>query len=94
MKTIIIDNDKVTLFHHTGMTRFTGCQCFKDCSCSEDFTPVYYDYYTVRKKFNKPSTSNHKTLEEAKNKIEELETISINYYTAIFAPKDYKGKIK
>ncbi len=63
MKTIIKQTESNILYHHTGMTRFTGCQCFKDCSCNEDFTPKPYDFYTVKRIGIK--TTNHFSLEEA-----------------------------
>jgi len=64
MRVIIEDTKDYTVFHHTGITRFRGCQCFKDCSCNNDFIPEPYDYYTVRKNFNKHKTTIHSTLEE------------------------------
>lgn len=51
------------MYHHTGVTKFTGCQCAKDCFCSEDFVPYNYDYYSVVRK--KKKTTFHNTLEEA-----------------------------
>lgn len=62
-KEIIKENELNVMYHHTGTTRFAGCQCFRDCSCNEDFTPAYYDYYTVKRKSKK--TTNHRTLEDA-----------------------------
>ena len=51
------------LYHHTGVTRFTGCQCFKDCTCNQDFNPSNYNYYSVVRK--KKKTTFHNTIEEA-----------------------------
>lgn len=62
-KEIIKENELNVMYHHTGITRFTGCQCFGDCSCNEDFKPAKYDYYTVKRKNKK--TTNHQTLEAA-----------------------------
>ena len=67
------------------MTRHRGCQCYKDCSCAEDFKPLPYNYYTVAKKFNKPKTTAHATLEEARIRIRFLDTLPVNYY-------NYKSK--
>lgn len=75
MKTLIEETDKYKLSHHTGITRFTGCQCFGDCSCNEDFTPAKYDYYSVYKKVNKPKTTTHNTLEEARERINLINTL-------------------
>lgn len=73
----LIDKDiKYELYHHTGYTVFRGCQCFKDCNCNKDFKPEYYDYYTVKKLFNKIKTTNHKTLEDAVKRIDFL--LSLN----------------
>lgn len=80
MKTIIEENKDYTLYHHTGKTRFRGCQCFKDCNCNKDFISENYDYYTVKKRFNKPKTTRHNTLEEAKKRIDFLNTLLRNYY--------------
>jgi len=62
-KEIIKENELNVMYHHTGITRFTGCQCFGDCSCNEDFKPSKYDYYTVKRKNKKTTT--HQTLEDA-----------------------------
>lgn len=80
MKTIIEDNKKYKLVHHTGMTRFQGCQCFKDCTCSSDFVSTPYDYYTVHKKFNRPKTTICTTIEKAHQKIADINLIPVNYY--------------
>lgn len=75
-KKIIKENENNIMYHHTGTTRFTGCQCFKDCSCNEDFKPAKYDYYTVLRKGKK--TTNHQTLEEANVRFEFVCNLSIN----------------
>lgn len=51
------------MHHHIGETRFIGCQCIKDCTCNEDFTPSEYNYYTVTRKGVK--TTKHETIEDA-----------------------------
>lgn len=63
MRKILKEDEFNVMFHHTGVTRFTGCQCYKDCSCHEDFKPRTYDYYSVNRKNKK--TTIHQTLEEA-----------------------------
>jgi hypothetical protein len=75
MRTIIEETDKYILYHHVGVTVFKGCQCFKDCSCSDDFTPVSYNNYSVFKKINKPKTTHHLTLENARLRIDFINTL-------------------
>lgn len=77
MRTIVETTDRYDIYHHTGMTKFSGCQCYKDCTCYEDFKSTNYNYYSVKKKFNKPKTTTHNTLEEAKERAAFLETIPI-----------------
>jgi hypothetical protein len=60
---IVKENELNVMYHHVGTTSFKGCQCYKDCSCAENFKPVEYDYYTVQRKGKK--TTSHKNLEEA-----------------------------
>jgi hypothetical protein len=62
-KEIIRESDKNIMYHRTGVTKFTGCQCQNDCTCHEDFTPKEYSYYQVKRKNIK--TTNHATIEEA-----------------------------
>jgi hypothetical protein len=62
----IKEKDKNLMRHHTGVTRFLGCQCFNDCYCREDFKPGRYDYYTVVRKNGKTTT--HNDLEEANHR--------------------------
>jgi hypothetical protein len=67
----------IKLRHYTGMTRFQGCQCYKDCSCHEDFKPLPVDYYTVTHlklsgKRPKSKTTYHDTMEQVQERIEFL----------------------
>lgn len=62
-KKIIKENNLNVMYNHTGTTSFSGCQCFKNCSCNEDFKSSSYNYYTVKRKNKK--TTFHQTLEEA-----------------------------
>jgi hypothetical protein len=62
-RTIIKQNELNIMYHNVGITTFNGCQCFKDCFCSEDFKPMKYNYYTVQRKNKK--TTRHETLEDA-----------------------------
>ena len=55
--TIIKQNSKNILYHHKGVTNFKGCQCYKDCSCSIDFEPQEYNFYTVKKNWEKDNKS-------------------------------------
>lgn len=77
MKTIIQQTKDFTVFHHTGMSSFGGCQCYKDCTCKEDFTSAPYDYYTVKKGFNKPKTTRHETYEGVEKRIAILLAVPI-----------------
>ena len=88
-RVIIKETDRVILYHHTGITYFKGCQCFKDCTCNDDFIPSKYDIYSVFKKFNKPRTTHHNTLEEAHKRIDFLGTIKIN---SIWKPCEKRKK--
>jgi hypothetical protein len=56
------------MYHHTGVTRFSGCQCIKDCTCNEDFKPRNYDFFSVVRKGKK--TTIHTTESEAIERFE------------------------
>ncbi len=66
MKTIIKENERNIMYHCTGITKFTGCQCFKDCTCREDFVPREYDNSIVKRKNKK--TTYHNDLEDAEKR--------------------------
>lgn len=70
---IIKENEFNVMYHHIGVTRFTGCQCYRDCTCNEDFKPANYDYYTVVRKNKK--TTNHQTLEDANTRWDFLSSL-------------------
>jgi hypothetical protein len=72
MRNIIEETNEYIIYHHTGVTRYSGCQCIKWCSCKEDFIPSEYNYYTVKKKFGKHKTTSHNTLEEVAERIKLL----------------------
>ena len=67
MRTIVKQTDDKKMVHHTGKTRFTGCQCLKDCTCNEDFKSAPYDYYTVVRRIGtkKQKTTVYQTIDEA-----------------------------
>lgn len=69
MRTIVEETKEYIVYHHTGMTRFTGCECYKDCTCSNDFIPAPYNYYTVKKKFGRHHTTHHNSLDEVKERL-------------------------
>lgn len=79
-KSILVDTELYTLSYIDSIIRFSGCQCFKDCTCNEDFKPYRYKYYTVKKKFNKIKTTKHNKLSEAIERIQYLETLPVNYF--------------
>lgn len=64
-KEVIFDNGANAMFHYEGITKFTGCQCFKDCDCRERFIPQKFSYYTVLRRNNRNKTTRHYTLESA-----------------------------
>lgn len=78
MRILIKKEDDKKMYHHTGTSRFTGCQCFKDCTCAEDFIPETYSYYTVYRRIgtNKQKKTIHKTLEEANERWEFISKVS------------------
>jgi hypothetical protein len=67
MQTIIKQTEDLTMISHSGITRFQGCQCNKDCSCHENFVETRYEYFTVVRNWKKfkRKTTRHNTLEEA-----------------------------
>lgn len=71
---VIKESDFNILYHHTGFSKFRGCQCFKDCTCHEDFKGGEYNFYSVKRKGRK--TTFHKNLEEAENRYYFLEEIN------------------
>lgn len=74
-KTLSLDSDH-HLREHKGVTSFTGCQCFKDCTCHEDFTPISYHYFTVKnRKSKKRKTTTHNTLDEALERIKFIKSL-------------------
>ena len=79
-KTTLIDTELYTLSYISSKINFRGCQCFKDCSCAEDFKPFIHNCYEVKKKFNKPRKTEHQYLSEAIERIKMLETLPVNYF--------------
>tara|TARA_R110001599_G_scaffold109319_1_gene272817 strand:- start:45 stop:269 length:225 start_codon:yes stop_codon:yes gene_type:complete len=49
-KEVIKESEKAIIIHLTGHHKFKGCQCFKDCSCKDDFVPEEIDCYSVTRK--------------------------------------------
>lgn len=76
VRIIIKQDDSNIMYHHTGTTKFSGCQCIKDCTCNEDFKEEEYDYYTVTRIGKK--TTIHKTLEEANERWNFVCSLSMN----------------
>lgn len=66
MKQLLKTLGRCSLFKVTYTSRFFGCQCYKDCSCMEEWlnagNPKKITEYTV---FTGKRTHRHKTLEEA-----------------------------
>ena len=80
MMTIIEETSEYIVYNHTGVTRYTGCQCIRDCTCKEDFVSYGYNFYSVKKKFGKHNTTHHNTLDEVKARIEVLMAIPNKKY--------------
>ena len=77
MPGLILETELYILRNITGTTSFKGCQCYKDCSCNEDFIKTNYSYFTVKRKTGKHKTTFHNTLKEAKERCEFLKKLSL-----------------
>lgn len=80
MKILSEETNEYIVYHHTGTTSFTGCQCIKDCTCKNVFTSSPYNYYSVKKKFGKHKTTFHNTLEDVRIRIEVLMSVPNKRY--------------
>jgi hypothetical protein len=81
MMTVVEETPEYIVHNHTGVTRYTGCQCRKSsCTCKEDFISYGYNFYSVKKKFGKYKTTRHNTLDEVKARIEVLMAIPNKRY--------------
>lgn len=58
-----------------GHKDFTGCQCFKDCNCSEIHKQEFIRYFTVEKLFGRYKVTRHDTLDNALERINYLKSI-------------------
>lgn len=72
MKTLIETGYDYELYHAVGMTKFIGCQCYKDCDCAIDFNPQPYEGYSVKRTKGKIKTTHHATLEQARERINQF----------------------
>lgn len=72
MKNVLTKTSLYELNEHKGKTVFSGCQCFKDCNCSNNFVPTEYHYYTVKRLGKKPKTFKYDNLQDAENKIKQI----------------------
>jgi len=75
MHGLILETKLYYLRNITGTTHFKGCQCYKNCTCNEDFITVHYSYYTVKRKTGRCKTTIHNTLEEAKDRCKFLDKL-------------------
>ena len=73
MKKFIESIDRCTIYEVSYITKFEGCQCYKDCNCYEDWRKAgnpqkvtLYNVFTGRK------SHSCKTLEEALKLAEEI----------------------
>ena len=90
-KEVIKESEKAIIIHLTGYHKFKGCQCFKDCSCKEDFKPSEIDCYSVtRKGKNKLFFGN---LNEAIKRFDFVNSLSCDHETEIEIEEDGVTKI-
>tara|TARA_R110000851_G_scaffold78000_1_gene172046 strand:+ start:1902 stop:2183 length:282 start_codon:yes stop_codon:yes gene_type:complete len=68
MHGLIKETENWILRNITGTTNFKGCQCYKDCSCQNDFIPSSYSYFTVKRKNGRMKTTDHTFIEEAEER--------------------------
>ena len=93
MMKIIEETPEYVVYNHTGVTKYTGCQCRKSsCTCKEDFVPYGYNFYSVKKKFGKYKTTHHNTLDEVKARIEVLMAVPNKRYHGVNTDTTTKGK--
>ena len=72
----MIKDEDYILRHTKGNTIFEGCQCYKDCTCHEDFVPESFEYWNVKNlKSKKMKVSRYSTLEQAKARIEQIKQL-------------------
>lgn len=70
---LVFKDEYYTIKKKTGHTIFGGCQCYKDCTCHEDFVSMSFVDYVVMKKWGQGhKRSIYSTLAEAENQIENL----------------------
>lgn len=74
IKIKIEDTDLYAVYYEKNTSRFQGCQCFKDCTCQEDFIPVEYEQFTVIKKIGKKKTTHHSNLIQTVARINQILT--------------------
>tara|TARA_R100001244_G_scaffold75061_1_gene59829 strand:+ start:433 stop:687 length:255 start_codon:yes stop_codon:yes gene_type:complete len=62
----------------SGKTKFNGCQCFNDCSCSENFVSSYYQNYIVKRKTGKYKRTVYFSINSALDRCKELDNLAAN----------------
>lgn len=80
-RTDIANKKEYSLVHYKGTSSFRGCQCYKDCTCREDYKPEEVNHYrltihNLTSKRPKSKSFYFDTLEEVNNKILSIKTLA------------------
>jgi hypothetical protein len=80
MRVTILQTADKKMVHHFGTTKYSGCQCFGDCYCKEDFKPTRFSYFTVVRRIGtkKQKTTIHPTLCSANERWDFINTLTLN----------------
>lgn len=66
METKLVHEDKVYTITKTQKTvKYTGCQCFKDCNCRDNYPYEHISFILHNKNYHKNQVTTFKTLEDA-----------------------------
>lgn len=63
--TIIRSNKFYEISKEERTATFIGCQCFKDCTCRDEFKPYDFHYYLVKNFVGNKKDKSYQTLNEA-----------------------------
>lgn len=77
------ETDKYVIIEMSGLTRFKGCQCHKDCDCADKFIAQKFKVRYVYPKRGNPARllcCNDKELEETCKRVEERTSKKINVF--------------
>lgn len=67
-----------TVYLITGVTKFRGCQCYKDCTCHEDFKSKPYKYWEVKRitSSGRKKTTHHTNIISLKKRLKLLNKLT------------------